>query len=747
MDIRTRLRALTLATLIPVVAFGMFGTWVLVEREKTTLERAMGDRARSLLTAIESELRASATPLEVLARSPTLDGPDIEAFRVEAQRALDARGGDWANLQVSRPDSGEIVLDLLVPAGTAPQRPQDPASIRGAARTGAYTVSPIVHGEVLKRPLFAMRVPVVRDGKVALVLSALVEPATVGRIVDLQKFPPEWAVAVVDGNFRFVVRRPARGFGNEFASPSLREAIESASPRWTRGELVDGTDVYRTVRTSSATRWTTAMSVPTNIVETNLRFLWLLWAGFAIAGALGLWFAWWLASGLSRPIRALAAAAPALGSDQPLALPDVGTVDELRQLVQALEAAAAAIREREHRQQAAEQALRATDRAKDEFLAMLGHELRNPLASVANASHLLRLAPHQAGVVENVGAILARQVQQMTRLVDDLLEVGRVTGGKIRLERAPFDLAALVATVVDAWTGGDRFARHAVGTDLHEVWVDADRARLEQVVANLLDNALKYTPPGGRVDLSVRRDGDVAVLEVADTGEGMPPELIGRVFELFVQGESSLARERGGLGIGLTLARRLVELNGGEIAASSEGSGRGATFTVRLPAIEPPAADAAAATPAEAASPALPRVLIVEDNADARESLAWLLRQKHHEVHTAENGEQGLALARAGAADVVLLDVGLPDIDGYEVARRLKADPATRHLWLLAVTGYGTDDDRRRALAAGFDEHVAKPVEPDALDALLQRHAARHAADASPADAAPIDAAPADRPA
>jgi signal transduction histidine kinase/ActR/RegA family two-component response regulator len=732
-DIRTRLRALTLATLIPVVAFGTIGTWVLVEREKTTLERAMGDRARSLLTAIESELRASATPLEVLARSPNLDGPDLEAFRAEAQRALDARRGDWANLQVSRADSGEIVLNLLVPAGTTPQRPQDPASIRAAARTGAYTVSPIVHGE-LKRPLFAMRVPVVRDGKVELVLSALVDPATVGRIVDLQKFPPEWAVAVLDGNFRFVVRHPASRFANEFAGPSLRQTIESASPRWTRGELVDGTDVYRTVRTSSATRWTTSMSVPTDIVETNLRFLWLLWGGFAIAGALGLWFAWWLASGLSRPIRALAAAAPALGSDQPLALPDVGAVDELRQLVQALEAAAAAIREREHRQQAAEQALRAADRAKDEFLAMLGHELRNPLASVANASHLLRLAPHQAGVVENVGAILSRQVQQMTRLVDDLLEVGRVTGGKIRLERAPFDLAALVAAVVDAWKGGDRFARHAVGTDLHEVWVDADRARLEQVVANLLDNALKYTPPGGRVDLSVRRDGDVAILEVTDTGEGMPPELIDRVFELFVQGERSLARERGGLGIGLTLARRLVEMNGGEIAAASEGSGMGATLTVRLPAIEPPAADAEAATPAEAASPALPRVLIVEDNADARESLAWLLRQKGHEVHTAETGEEGLALARTGAADVVLLDIGLPDIDGYEVARRLKADPATRHLCLLAVTGYGTDDDRRRALAAGFDEHVAKPVEPDALDALLQRHAARSAAEAAPAD-------------
>ena len=341
------------------------------------------------------------------------------------------------------------------------------------------------------------------------------------------------------------------------------------------------------------------MSVPTDIADGNLRFLALLWGGFAIAGGLGLWFAWWLASGLSRPIRALAEAAPALGRGQPLQLPDAGSVDELRQLVRALEEAAAAIREREERQQAAEQALRATDRAKDEFLAMLGHELRNPLASVSNASHLLRLAPREPGVIENVGAILARQVDQMTRLVDDLLQVGRVTGGKIRLEREPLDLAAVVGAVVDTWRSGERFMHHEVEAELREVWVLADRARMEQVVANLLDNALKYTPARGRIAISVRPEGGAAIVEVKDTGEGMPAELIERVFDLFVQGERSLARERGGLGIGLTLARRLVEMNDGTIRAASEGAGRGSAFTVRLPAIERPAD----ARPADAAPP------------------------------------------------------------------------------------------------------------------------------------------------
>jgi signal transduction histidine kinase/ActR/RegA family two-component response regulator len=536
------------------------------------------------------------------------------------------------------------------------------------------------------------------------------------------------AVAVIDGNFRFVVRRPLPGFGNVFASPSLRQAIESPTGGWTRGELLDGRAVYRTVQRSSSSRWAVSMSVPSSIVDASLRFLWLLWGGFAVASGLGLWFAWWLARDLSRPIRALAKAAPALGQGQPLVVPDAGSVDELRQLVRALEEAAATIREREDRQQAAEQALRAADRAKDEFLAMLGHELRNPLASVANASHLLKLAPRRPDVIETVGAILARQVEQMTRLVDDLLEVGRVTGGKIRLEKEPLDLARVVAAVIETWRNGDRLLHHRVESDLHEVWVHADRTRLEQVVANLLDNALKYTPADGRIDISVRPEAGAAIVEVRDSGEGMPPELIGRVFDLFVQGERSLARERGGLGIGLTLARRLVEMNDGTIRATSAGRGQGATFTVSLPAIDrPAAADGSAATPAPAAGAGhpRPRILIVEDNADVRESLACLLRLERHEVQTAENGEQGLALARAGTADIVLLDIGLPDVDGYEIARRLKADPATRRLWLLAVTGYGTQEDRRRALAAGFDEHLAKPVEPEELAALLQRFAGR----------------------
>ena len=410
-------------------------------------------------------------------------------------------------------------------------------------------------------------------------------------------------------------------------------------------------------------------------------------------------------------------AAPALGRGEASALPPVGSIDEVRELASALGESAVAIRDREERQRQAEHALRAADRAKDEFLAMLGHELRNPLASVSNAAQLLKAARGQPQVLENVSAILGRQVEQMTRLVDDLLEVGRVTGGKVRLQREPLDLAHTVVRLLDTWRNDGRFAHHDVSTDLQPAWVSADPTRIEQVFSNLLDNALKYTPAGGQIRISLRSDDAKAILQISDTGLGMPPELIGRVFDLFVQGERSLAREPGGLGIGLTMVKRLVELHDGTVQASSDGRNNGATFTVELPTIDPPQRRAVVAAPATKITSR--RILIIEDDDDARETLAELLRLDAHHVSVACNGGEGIALASSLTPEIVLVDIGLPDIDGYEVARRLRLDSATAHLWLIAITGYGTQEDRRSALAAGFNEHLAKPVELDTLRRFL----------------------------
>ena len=356
-------------------------------------------------------------------------------------------------------------------------------------------------------------------------------------------------------------------------------------------------------------------------------------------------------------------------------------------------------------------------RAKDEFLAMLGHELRNPLGAITIALAVLnrRVGDDELG---HLTAIIGRQTSHLTRLVDDLLDVARVTSGKIEMRLALHDVYELARRCVDALVETGRTAAHSVTVEGESVRVLADPARIEQVIANLLDNALKYTPPGGEVRVVTTREGPHAVLRVCDNGEGIRPDLLGHVFDLFVQQPQALDRSRGGLGLGLALVKRLVSLHGGSVDVRSAGVGRGSEFIVRLFA----AADVAtpsrpAPPPAEMVPPRRRRVLIVEDHEDARESLRLMLELAGHDVETAGDGPSGLETLLSYRPDVALIDVGLPGIDGYDVARR--ARPLVPETFLVALTGYGQADDQRKARAAGFDLHITKPVDPDRLERLL----------------------------
>ncbi|MGH7277125.1 MAG: hybrid sensor histidine kinase/response regulator [Candidatus Rokuibacteriota bacterium] len=367
-------------------------------------------------------------------------------------------------------------------------------------------------------------------------------------------------------------------------------------------------------------------------------------------------------------------------------------------------------------QHAARAEAEAASRAKDEFLAMLGHELRNPLGAIGNAALVLQRAGGDERQAIEARAVIERQVRHLSRLVDDLLDVARVMTGKILLQQEAVDLSEIVRRSVTGVTGTERLASHGLCLDLAPAAVCVDQTRMEQVVANLLTNALKYTPPGGEIRIGVRDEGATAVLTVSDTGVGIPGDLLPHVFELFVQEERSLDRAQGGLGIGLTLVRRLVELHGGSVTAASEGPGTGSTFTVRLPTTTL-SAPPARSVPGAGAAPR--RVLIVEDNDDSREMLREFLRFEGHDVHEAADGAAAVEQALRLAPDVTLVDVGLPVIDGYEVARRIRRDPAGAHLYLVALTGYGRAEDRERALAAGFDVHLVKPVDPPRLQRLL----------------------------
>jgi PAS domain S-box-containing protein len=361
----------------------------------------------------------------------------------------------------------------------------------------------------------------------------------------------------------------------------------------------------------------------------------------------------------------------------------------------------------------AEAALRDADRHKDEFLAMLSHELRNPLAALTTAAQVLALAPPGDGAALQAREVIARQTGIMTRLIEDLLDVSRVTMGKMTLDRMPLDLGELVRNVVDAWRAADRLGAVQVAVSAASVWVIADRLRIEQIFTNLLDNALKFTPAGKRIDVAVRREAGSALLEVVDEGKGIAPELIDHVFDLFVQGPRNAQDNRGGLGLGLALVKRLAELHGGTVAVASAGIASGASFTVRLPAAAHPPAYVPARTVVAPAGAR--RILIVDDNDDARTMLEAVLAHEGHHVQGARSGASGLALAADSPPDVALIDIGLPDIDGYEVARRLRAARPPRELALIALTGFGQAEDQRRAFAAGFDAHLTKPVTPDRL--------------------------------
>jgi PAS domain S-box-containing protein len=383
-------------------------------------------------------------------------------------------------------------------------------------------------------------------------------------------------------------------------------------------------------------------------------------------------------------------------------------------------------------------ALKEADQRKDEFLAMLAHELRNPLASVGNAAALIKSSdlPEDrtwaAGVIE-------RQTSQLARLIEDLLDVSRINTGKIRLRRETLDVATVLDRAIESVRPLLKDRKHLLSCEYGrgELWIDADPTRIEQIILNLLTNAAKYTPAGGHITLrAVAKNGEITVA-VRDTGIGIDPERLPQMFELFAQGERSIARSEGGLGIGLTIVRKLAEMHGGRVDAFSSGADQGSTFTLRLPAVGTPPGRPLpdAIPPSRIAGDTGLRILVVDDNVDSATVLCRLLQRKGHTTRVAHEGPAALQLAIAEKPEVLILDIGLPGMDGYEIAMRLRTDPAFAELLIIAVSGYGREDDLERSRAAGFDHHLVKPVDFREVETIIRttRESRARLAHSSPA--------------
>ena len=363
----------------------------------------------------------------------------------------------------------------------------------------------------------------------------------------------------------------------------------------------------------------------------------------------------------------------------------------------------------------AEDAVRTADRSKTEFLAILAHELRNPLAPATNALHILQMKAPPIPEVQWAREVIATQVQRMTRLIDDLMDVSRITSNKLTLRVERVELAKVVEEALTATRPFIEESGHEMTVTLprEPVYLNADMVRLAQVLSNLLTNAAKYTNPGGRISLRAERQGGEAVITIKDSGIGIQPELLPKIFDMFMQGDRTLTRRYGGLGIGLTLVRRLVEMHGGSVEARSEGKDKGSEFTIRVPAVvdkvnqEPEAATNDGALPHSHR-----RILVVDDNELSANSLSILLGMAGNETRTAYGGPEALAAAEKFRPHVVLLDLGLPTMDGYETCVRIRQEPWGKDILIVALTGWGQAEDRRRSTEAGFDRHIVKPADP-----------------------------------
>jgi signal transduction histidine kinase/ActR/RegA family two-component response regulator len=731
MRIRSHLLLLAFGVILPVAAFSIFLTALLVEKEQRTFADGAIERLRSTMTAIDAQVQGQIMALNALASVNELDRENLPGFAAEAARILRSQPA-WLNIILATPDGRQLLnaVDPSVPK-------EHPYLVeRDIARRAAATRMPVV-GSIVTRPSnrrgVNLAVPVMRGDSVRYVLVAFVKPQLFQTTIERQRIGPGWVSGLVDSGGHFIARIPPPPA--EKAGPSFLAAVARSAEGWYRGRTTEGYDAYTAHLTSGFTHWSIGLGIPADVVLAGARrTAWLMGMGIAASLALAAFLALWLGRRVARPVTRIAGAAPAIASGKAVDTAGLDRVSELKTVALALNEAAAAVRDREILVEREKQALRQADRAKDEFIAMMSHELRNPLAALTSASGVLELLPADDPRAIHSRAVIKRQTAHMARLVEDLLDTSRVIMGKAYLQPEVFNMAEAASSVIQAWRSGGRVHERRVSLETSTAWVRADRSRVEQIISNLLDNALKFSPADSLVRIRVWTESAHAHIEVSDEGIGLTPEMMERAFGLFVQSEQGLARKSGGMGIGLALVKRLTELLGGTVAVASEGEGHGAAFTVTLPAVAPPEHTSELAIKTIPFAPC--RILLIDDNDDMRKTVAASLVLHGHEVREAADGAAALELASDVVPDVAIIDIGLPELSGYDVARRLRQGPLTRNIGLVALTGYGQAGDKENAAAAGFDEHLTKPVAPEVLLKTISSVRSRRRSGASPRAAA-----------
>jgi signal transduction histidine kinase/ActR/RegA family two-component response regulator len=732
-SLRSRLMLLVALAILPLALMTILGG--LREREQA-IEASEENLRRLTNLAAANEAQSIERARQILVDLASV--PDLlgETARCNALLAdvLDRNEGysNFGLIQLNG-DISCSAVPMLHPVSLG-----DRSHFKRAILERRFIAGDYVFGRVIRRHTINLTYPVIdRSGKVVAVVFAAMDLASLDTFVADINLPPGSVLVTTDANGTIISRRPdpERWFGAK-VSTTMRDAMRESMKGSARHAVVlrDDDDVERLhtfarVGAPSLSDYTVTIGIPVETVTAGARRAQLMsLVGLAATTMLALLAAWLAGDVLIvQRVRKLMDTARRIAAGDLDARSGIAYErEEIGQLAEALDEMAATLQKKEAARGLAERELRAADQRKDEFLAMLAHELRNPLAPISTGAHLLKLLHSDNAQITQTCAIIARQVEHMTGLVDDLLDVSRVTRGLVSISTQVLDLRKVIDDAAEQIRPLISTRRHSVVLDLpaNPATVKGDHKRLVQVVANLLNNANKYTPEGGRIELGLREDGPDYLLTVRDDGIGMEPQLVARVFDLFTQAERTPDRSQGGLGLGLALAKSLVELHGGTVRAESRGLGQGSTFTVRLPRHTQEVLSPVAQTAGHALAVKPLKVLLVDDNLDAAHTLQLFLAAGGHRVEIAYCGADAIELARVFVPDVCLLDIGLPDFDGNELARRLRRLPQATGATLVAMTGYGRQQDRDAALAAGFDHYMVKPVNTVELSDLLADAAA-----------------------
>jgi len=701
-SLRRLLVLLSAIGLLPLALLGLWSLHTAGQYQQREQERGMLDLARALSSAVDAELDGAIATLASMARTPAIDTDDLRSY-YDAARAQVAAQPEWLAVILTDAD-GNILFRTTSLFGARNGRIADPDSLKQLLAVQRPLVGRVMRGQ-RGRAAFPVRVPIRDQAGRLYALTAVIQPDRILRVIERQQAPGGAVIGVMDSAGSVVARSVNQTQTvTHPPSPSLAKLIRGAAPEGVGDTTtLEGLAVASAYTRVSHYGWTVAVGMPkTTIGAAALRGIAIYGWGLAVSLLASIGAAWLLSARIAHTFRNLQQGTAALGAGEN-AVVAPSRVREFALMGQAIEAAAArrAAHEAERSRLLAslEEALassREASRAKDEFLAMLGHELRNPLSPIVASLDLMDLRGEPSN--ERERTIMRRQVSHMKRLVDDLLDVSRITSGKMELRIQPLNLADLVRHASANRPGMTvELALPAA------IWVEGDESRLAQVVNNLLSNAERFG--GGAVRVSLAALDGRARLDVTDSGIGMTPDLLARVFEPFYQAPQPLARSTGGLGLGLAIVHKIVELHGGQISVHSDGPGRGSRFTVELPLV-------AAAAPAPPAQPAAlvarQQVLVVDDNADAAATTSLILEQLGHEVRVAHTAAAALAEYMRWRPTLAILDIGLPDMDGYALAAAIRhGGNAPR---LVALTGYGQQADLGRASAAGFDLHLTKPA-------------------------------------